>query len=102
MQKIKQELALFWLREHLKMAKKFRIEYDREACIGAFLCTESAKEFFKVGEDGKADLLNSEKKGNYWVIDFDEKNFEKVLEAAQLCPVNAIHIIDLEKDERII
>jgi len=44
----------------LEMAK-YKIEFDREACIGAAACVVSAPEFWKITDDGRADLLKGAK-----------------------------------------
>lgn len=64
---------------------KYKIEYDREGCIGAAACIAVAPDAWKMGSDGKADQLLHE---------FDEKDLQKHLDAARSCPVNVIHIID--------
>ena len=35
---------------------KYKIEFDREACIGALSCYASAPEFWPRSDDGKVDL----------------------------------------------
>ncbi len=64
---------------------KYRIEYDREGCIGAASCIAVAPEAWKMGEDGKAVQL---------VKEFDEKELQHQLDACRSCPVNVIHIVD--------
>lgn len=71
---------------------KYRIEYDREGCIGAAACIAVAPNAWKMGEDGKAVQL---------VKEFDEKELQLHLDAARSCPVNVIHIVD-EKGKRLI
>ncbi|HLD89251.1 MAG TPA: ferredoxin [Candidatus Nanoarchaeia archaeon] len=73
--------------------KKYRIEFDREACIGAGSCAVLCPENWELVEDGKATVKK---------IEVDEKEFKCNMEAAESCPVNAIHIIDEETGERLI
>ena len=78
---------------------KFRIIYDREACIGAAACAAAAPKFWVMNADGKADLISS-------TYDTETKRFELIIEeanylenkdAADVCPVEAIKIIKLEE-----
>ena len=38
---------------------KYKIEFDREICIGALACNAVAESFWPKSEDGKVDLTNS-------------------------------------------
>ncbi len=71
---------------------KYRIIFDRDACIGAYACVAVAPDTWKEGDDGKAVLVKDV---------FDEEELEKQLDAARACPVNAIKIINLETGEEI-
>ena len=84
--------------------KKYRIEYAREACIGAAACAASDPDNWQMDEDGKANLKDGKKdsKTKYFIREIDESEFPKWKEAAELCPVTVIHIIDLETGKRII
>ena len=83
---------------------KFRIEYNRDTCIGAAPCTAAAPEYFTVdqGGDGKADLVASTNptiNGPIQILDIEEENLQKALDAAQVCPVKAIKVTNLETGE---
>ena len=70
---------------------KFKIVYDRDACIGAAACAAVDPNKFKMNTDGKADLLKSKDDGKgIWVLEVDELG--DVQEAADACPVDAIKI----------
>ena len=86
------------------MAKKYRIEYDREGCIGAAACVAVDGDNWTLIEDGKADLTNSkeDQKTGYFIREITEGELAKFKEAAESCPVNVIHIVDLETGKRII
>lgn len=82
---------------------RYRIEYDRESCIGAAICETLNPENWKMNDDGKADLKGpklSEFKPGWFSIEVDD--ISQIMEAAEGCPVNAIHIIDLEKEKKLI
>lgn len=59
------------------------VEVDKKKCIGCGLCTTIAPEAFKMGNDG----LSYVKDPNA-----DKKFSNKVKEAADSCPVQAIKI----------
>jgi len=85
---------------------KFKIEHDRPNCIGCGACAAVAPDFWTMNDkDGKSDLIGSVhvKEGNDVVkeeLELDELKGNK--EAAESCPVNVIHIIDKEKNHKII
>ena len=86
------------------MGKKYKIVYDRENCIGAAACAAVAPDYWEIVDDGKADLKKAESKEENRVQEriIDESELEVNMEGARSCPVNVIHIIDLETGERLI
>ena len=80
----------------------YRIEFDRENCIGAGACVAALADSWSIDPDGKANLksavYDAEKK--IWVLELSEEDYQKNLDAAQVCPVNAIHIY--RDDEKVI
>ena len=64
-------------------AAGFRIEVDRELCFGFGDCVDTAPRVFALDEDDKA-----------IVIDPDGASLERIVEASQNCPVDAIIISD--------
>ena len=72
---------------------KYKIELDREGCIGCWACISVHGENWIMEDDGKS---------NFKKADIEEKELPKEMEAAESCPVNVIHIIDTEKDEKLI
>ena len=85
--------------------KKYKVVYDRKDCIGAVACTAVSKMWvIKEGGDNKADMVGAESKQNNDVQEkiIDETELQDMIEAARVCPVNVIHIYDLETGEKII
>ena len=79
---------------------KYTIEVDRKACIGAAPCTHVFPERLRMDDSaGKVDLIDDGKKVS--TVEINEHEIDRMMEAAQSCPVNAIHITD-EKKERLI
>ena len=64
-------------------AAGIRIEVDRELCFGFGDCVDTAPRVFALDDEDKA-----------IVIDPDAATLEKIVEASQNCPVDAIIITD--------
>ncbi len=77
---------------------KYRVTLDRDECIGCGTCEATCPEHWELGEDGKTNLKNSREEGNKQVKEMED--LECNLDAAEVCPVNCIHIE--ENDEKII
>ena len=91
--------------------KTYKVVYDRKVCIGAAACAAVAPDFWEMKEDGKADLIGHsvDKDGNQILIIKESqltKEMKKMLdvqkEAAEVCPVQAIHIYDNETGEKLV
>jgi len=84
----------------------WKIDHDRPGCIGCGACAAVNPDFWTMSPaDGKSDLVGSAstKEGEEVVreqLEMDELNGNK--EAAESCPVNVIHIIDLKTGQKII
>ena len=85
------------------MKKKYKIVYERETCIGAVACEAVLPERWKISSsDGKADLLDGgENEPGVFEYEFDDDELEKIMESAQVCPVNVIHIYDSDDNKLI-
>lgn len=70
------------------MMARYKIEVSKE-CISCGNCAAVCPEFFELGEKAKAKKPET-----------DDLGCAK--EAAEQCPVNAIHITDNEKKKRVI
>jgi ferredoxin len=83
---------------------KYLMTYDREACIGAGACVAVDPEHWELVDDGKADLLGGErtKDNATHTLVFDEEQLDLMRDAAESCPVFAIHIKRLEDGEELI
>lgn len=82
---------------------KYKIEHDRPNCIGCAACASVNPDFWEMDEDGKSNIIGGKKLDNgQEELDIEDKDFDSNKEAANVCPVNVIHIRDKEKDERII
>lgn len=81
---------------------KYRIEYEREGCIGAGVCAALSEKHWVMADDGKADLVGAKREGSLDVKEIDEEELESNKQAAEGCPANVIHIIDKETGKKII
>jgi len=79
---------------------RFRVEIDHAVCQGFGACVELCYKFDLSDEDGKSHLESAKKVANGEVVEMDELACHK--QAAEACPFNAIHIINLETNENLI
>ncbi|MAE13539.1 ferredoxin [Candidatus Woesearchaeota archaeon] len=81
------------------MGKKYRITYDRSACIGAMACAEILPKRWKMTQDKeKADLVKGKQidiEDDVWELVIDEGDYSEDLLAAEACPVFAIKIEEI-------
>ena len=85
---------------------KFRVEIDKNACQGFGACVELCPQFFQLSNaDGKSHIEGAKevKKENEVVAEtLEPVELECVREAAEACPFNAIHIVNLDTNEKLI
>jgi ferredoxin len=79
---------------------KFRVEIDHIKCQGFGACVELCSKFDLSDEDGKSHVEGAKKSANGEIVELEELSCHK--QAAEACPFNAIHIINLEKNEKLI
>ncbi len=71
--------------------KKMKIVVDKNICISAASCVAMAPQYFKLDENGKAEVIDS---GD---LPYDQT----AINGAMSCPVLAITIIDAESGKKI-
>lgn len=82
---------------------KFKIIHDRANCIGCGACAAICEKFWEMDNDGKSNIIKGKKLDNGTEeLLIEEKDFEANKEAAESCPVNVIHLKNLETEEDII
>jgi ferredoxin len=79
---------------------KFRVEIDHNVCQGFGACVELCSKFKLRDEDGKSHVEGAEKVSDGEAVELDELDCHK--QAAEACPFNAIHIVNLETGEKLI
>jgi ferredoxin len=60
-----------------------KVSIDKGACIGCGACEAVCPEVFRLGDDGLAEIL---------VTDITSELEDSVRDAADSCPVSAIHV----------
>jgi ferredoxin len=81
---------------------KFKIEHDRPNCIGCGACAAVAPDYWEMADDGKSSIKDGKKTGEKEEREIDERDLPPNKEAAESCPVNVIHITNLDTNEKII
>jgi len=90
--------------------KKYKIWYERKGCIGAASCEAVFPEVWKVQEDNKATMLDQNlptqaKKSDdeeSIILELTDEELKRHLEAAEVCPVNVIHVEEVKTKKRLI
>lgn len=72
------------------MGRKLRVWVDPNVCVGNAMCVAIASACFRLNEKRQSET-----------VDPTADSAEKVLEAAENCPVSAIHVEDVESGEKL-
>ena len=81
---------------------KFKIVHEKSICIGCWACANVAEKYWEMEEnenDVKSHLVGSDKVEDREELELNE-DFDINLEAAEVCPVNCIHI-DVDGERKI-
>jgi ferredoxin len=72
------------------LARKLRVWVDPQVCVGNAMCETIATKTFRLNDNRQSEAVNPEGDSE-----------EKILEAAENCPVSAIFVEDAETGERL-
>ena len=72
------------------MARNLRVRVDHLLCVGNAMCETFAPNVFRLNDDRQSEA-----------IDPEGDTVEKILEAAESCPVSAILVEDAETGEQL-
>jgi ferredoxin len=72
------------------LVRKLRVWVDHQTCVGNAMCESIAPNVFRLNENRQSEVVNPE-----------GDTEEKILEAAENCPVSAIFVEDAETGERL-
>lgn len=79
---------------------KFRVDINHAVCQGFGACVELCSDFVLSDETGKSHIDGANKSATGETIHVTDLGCYK--KAAQACPFNAIHITNLETNEKIL
>ncbi|NJQ04497.1 ferredoxin [Streptomyces lonarensis] len=65
------------------MVRSWRVEVDRSRCVGSTICVSTAPGVFTLREDGQSRVVRAEVAPD-----------ARILRAAELCPLEAIAVVD--------
>jgi len=72
---------------------KYKIEHDRENCIGCGACASVCPANWSMAKDNKSKPKKT---------DIDDKDLKCNMDAANGCPVNVIHIIETATKKKLV
>jgi ferredoxin len=72
------------------VARKVKVWVDPQVCVGNAMCESIAPAVFRLNDNRQSEA-----------VDPDGASVEKILEAAENCPVSAIFVEDAETGERL-
>jgi ferredoxin len=72
------------------LARKLKVWVDREVCVGNAMCESFAPHVFRLDENRQSEA-----------VDPNGDSVEKILQAAENCPVSAIFVEDAETGEQL-
>ena len=82
---------------------RYRIDFDRPNCAAHSNCSAVCPAFWSMQQDGKSSVAGGTRREDGWeTLEIDEKDLACNKDAAFACPVNVIHITNLETGEKII
>lgn len=82
---------------------KYKIRHDRPGCIGCTMCANIAPKHWEMSDlDGQADLIGGEEVDSGQEKSIDESEFQVNMDAAESCPVNVIHLIEIGSGKELI
>ena len=72
------------------MARKLRVWVDPQVCVGNAMCESTAPQVFRLNANRQSEVVNPA-----------GDTEDKILEAAENCPVSAIFVEDADTGERL-
>jgi ferredoxin len=74
----------------MERKRKLRVRVDHNVCVGNAMCETIAPHVFQLNDNRQSEAVNPE-----------GDTEKKILEAAENCPVSAIHVHDAVTGERL-
>ncbi len=84
--------------------KTYQIRHDRPNCIGCTACAAISPEFWEMSVmDGKSDIIGSTMNSEGWEeLEIGAEDLQLNMDAAEACPVNVIHLIQIGDGKQLI
>lgn len=82
------------------MAKRYKVIFDRDLCIGAAACATAHPAGWEIDkEDGKANLIGGQRTDvEKFEMVFDESQYKDFLDSSEVCPVSGcIVVVEMEE-----
>ncbi len=81
---------------------KYTIHHYKEQCISCGACAAITPDFWEMDETGLAELKGSVVKGDHSELDIETEEVRAMnQEAADVCPVNIIHVKEKEEKKNL-
>ena len=86
------------------MTPIYKLRHDRPNCIGCTACANIAPAVWEMSPmDGKSDIIGSQIGDDGWEeMDIEQADFDLNMAAAESCPVNVIHLIQIGNGNQLI
>lgn len=80
------------------------IRHDRPNCIGCTACAAVTPKFWKMNEqDGLSDIIDGQQMPDgSEELEISDADLEENMNAAEVCPVNVIHLIKIGNGQTLI
>jgi len=79
---------------------KKKVTHFKKDCISCGACEAISPEFWKLEESGIAQLVGATEVGDHWELIIDQESSVEInKDAADVCPVNIIHVEDIKEDD---
>ncbi len=69
-----------------------KVVHFKKDCISCGACAAISPDFWEMDPEGMAQLKDSTEEGDKWVRSITKEEVEENQEAADVCPVNIIHV----------
>ena len=62
-----------------------KVELNQDVCVGCGMCASNSEKYFEFGDNGLSHVIKEE---------VEESDIENVKETAELCPTEAISVVE--------
>lgn len=76
-----------------------KVVHFKKDCISCGACAAIAPQFWELEPSGLAQLKGAKEVGDHWELDIKEEDMAAHKDAADVCPVNIIHVEEVDEKE---